>query len=645
MISLRFLPLLAGALLAADVLLTPVAQAQLHSAAMAQLGTSAAVLAPNAAKPEGIQRIDPTFWWVGMKNPKLQLLVHGPNIGSSQVSLRYDGVTLDGTQKLENPNYLIVNLTISPTTKPGQLALEFKGSKKVTYKYELRARTTPQDPTKVQGVSTADFIYLLMPDRFSNGDPKNDVIKGMKAPGVARDSMYARHGGDLKGIENHFDYLKQLGITAIWPTPIVENDQPKASYHGYALTDFYAVDRRYGTNAEYVAFVQKAHQQGLKVVHDVVLNHMGTQGYLVKDAPAKDWFHQWPTFTRSNFRDAAFNDPYVSGYDRKQFGEGWFDTTMADLNQSNPLVSTYLIQNFLWWVEYTGLDAYRVDTYTYSDRKFLMDWGKAILDEYPKLGMFAETWVQGTQQQAYFARNVLPEIDGFKSNMPSVLDFQSQYAINEALTKDAGWTEGINKMYYTLQADWLYEDPMRNVVFLDNHDMSRFLSVIGEDMAKYKMGIAWLLTTRGIPQLYYGTEVLMKNFSNPDGKVREDFPGGFPGDKKNLFTTRTGAEAEAFNYVSKLAQYRKTHPALHAGKYMHFIPDAGVYTYFRYSDAGTVMVMMNSGKEEKSVDMTRFAERLNGFSSGVEITSGAAIADLKTVKIPGRTAWVVELKK
>jgi glycosidase len=317
---------------------------------------------------------------------------------------------------------------------------------------------------------------------------------------------------------------------------------------------------------------------------------------------------------------------------------------MADLNQSNPLVSTYLIQNFLWWVEYTGLDAYRVDTYTYSDRKFLMDWGKAILDEYPKLGMFAETWVQGTQQQAYFARNVLPEIDGFKSNMPSVLDFQSQYAINEALTKDAGWTEGINKMYYTLQADWLYEDPMRNVVFLDNHDMSRFLSVVGEDMAKYKMGIAWLLTTRGIPQLYYGTEVLMKNFSNPDGKVREDFPGGFPGDKKNLFTTRTGAEAEAFNYVSKLAQYRKTHPALHAGKYMHFIPNEGVYTYFRYSDAGTVMVMMNSGKDEKTVDMARFAERLDGFSSGVEITTGAVINDLKSVKIPGRTAWVVELK-
>ncbi|MBC8083607.1 MAG: glycoside hydrolase family 13 protein [Hymenobacter sp.] len=624
--------------------LLPALAACLLTISAAQAHNSAAP-AGSPAAPAGIIRIDPTFWWVGMKNPKLQLLVHGPGIAGSAASLRYEGVTLDGTQKLESPNYLLVNLTISPATRPGRLKLEFNGPRKLTYGYELRARTTPQDPTKVQGVSTADFIYLLMPDRFANGDPRNDNGKGLSAPAVARDSMYSRHGGDLKGIENHFGYLRELGVTAIWPTPVVENNQPKASYHGYALTDFYAVDRRYGTNEEYVGFVRSAHEQGLKVVHDVVLNHMGTQGYLVRDAPAKDWFHQWPAFTRSNFRDAAFNDPYVARADQKQFGEGWFDTTMADLNQTNPLVSTYLIQNFLWWVEYTGLDAYRVDTYTYSDRKFLMAFGKALLDEYPKLGMFGETWVQGTQQQAYFARNVLPEIDGFKSNLPGVLDFQSQYAINEALTKDAGWTEGITKLYYTLQADWLYEDPMRNVVFLDNHDMSRYFSVVGEDMARYKMGLAWLLTTRGIPQLYYGTEVLMKNFSNPDGKVREDFPGGWASDKQNLFTTRTGAAAEAFDYVRKLAQYRRSHPALHAGKYMHFIPEAGVYTYFRYSEAGTVMVLMNAGKEEKTVDLARFAERLTGFTSGVEITTGAAVPDLRTLRLPGRTAWVVELKR
>ena len=618
----------------------------LGTAVTAQARTRPNTPAAPAAKPAAITRIDPTFWWVGMKNPKLQLLVHGAGIGSSTATLNYPGVTLDGIQKLESPNYLLVNLTISPSAKPGKLALQFQGAKKVKYEYELRARNA--DPNRTQGVTSADFVYLLMPDRFANGDPKNDVIKTTNVARVARDSMYARHGGDLKGIEQHFDYLKELGVTAIWPTPVVENNQPKASYHGYALTDYYAVDPRYGTNAEYVGFVKKAHAQGLKVIHDVVLNHMGSQHYLFRDQPAKDWFHQWPGYTRSNFRDAAFNDPYAATQDRKLFGEGWFDTHMPDLNQTNPLVATYLIQNFLWWVENTGLDGYRIDTYSYSDRSFLMQWGAAIQTEYPKLGVFGETWVQGTSQQAYFAQNIFPEVQGFKSNLPGVTDFQMYYAINETLTKDAGWTEGINKLYYTLQADWMYQDPMRNVLFLDNHDLSRYYSVIGEDFQKYKLGLAWLLTCRGIPQLYYGTEVLMKNFSNPDGKVREDFPGGWPGDKKNLFVAagRNAQEQEAFRYVSTLATYRRTHPVLHSGKLMQFIPDAGVYTYFRYNDQGeAVMVMMNSNKEEKTVETARFAERMQGVISGVEVTSGTAIADLKTLKIPGRTAWVVELKR
>ena len=587
-------------------------------------------------------KADPTFWFVGMKNPKLQLLLRGPGVANSTVTLAtHPGVSLDGTQKLESANYLVLNLTISPQAQPGQLQFELKGAKKQTFTYELRPRNTA--PGRVQGLSQADFVYMLMPDRFANGDPSNDVIKGMLAPGVARDSLKSRHGGDLKGIEDHFGYLKQLGVTAIWPAPVVENNQPKESYHGYALTDYYNVDARYGTNAHYVAFVQHAHEQGLKVVHDVVLNHIGNQHYLFRDPPARDWFHQWPTFTRSNFRDAAFNDPHGSTYDFDRFNKGWFDTHMPDVNQSNPLVATYLIQNFLWWVEYTGLDAYRIDTYSYSEPQFLMQWGRAMQEQYPTLSMYGETWVQGTAQQAFFAQNILQPVNGFKSNLPGVTDFQLQYAINEALTRDAGWTEGINKLYYTLQADWLYQDPTRNVIFLDNHDLSRFFSVVGEDFAKYKMGIAWLLTCRGIPQLYYGTEVLMKNYSNPDGLVRLDFPGGWAGDKENYFVKREGTRAEAFDYVSKLANYRKTHPVLSSGKLMHFIPDAGVYTYFRYSDAGTVMVVMNSNKDEKTVDTGRFAERTKGFSGGVEVMSGAAV-DLKNLKVPGRTAWVVELR-
>jgi glycosidase len=634
MISARFLPLLAGALLATA------------APAVAATAPTVTELAAPAAKAASTTRIDPTFWWVGMKNPKLQLLVHSPGIASSTATLKsYEGVTLDGVQKLESPNYLLLNLTISPTAKPGKLQLEFKGAKKMTYAYELRQRTTPGDKQKVQGLTQQDFIYFLMPDRFSNGDPKNDYIKEMRAPKVARDSMYSRHGGDLKGIENHFDYLKSLGATTIWMTPIVENDMPKASYHGYALTDYYNTDKRYGTLEEYRQFVDRAHQNGLKVVHDVVLNHMGSKNYLFLDQPAKDWFNQWPQFTRSNYNSSALNDPYGSELDRKLYNRGWFDTTMPDVNQSNPLVATYLIQNFLWWVEYTGLDAYRIDTYPYSDTKFLMQWGQALNEEFPNLFKFGEAWVGSTAQQAFFARNIFQPVDGFKSNLESVFDFQSQGALHDALRGDQ---PNMNRLYEALQGDWMYEDATRNVTFLDNHDMSRFYSVIGEDFAKYKMGIAWLLTTRGIPQLYYGTEVLMKNFSNPDGKVREDFPGGFAGDKTNYFTAagRTGQAGEAFTYLSTLANYRKTHPVVATGKLMQFIPQDGVYTYFRYNDQGqAVMVMLNGNKDEKTVDGTRFAERLTGFSTGTEVATGATLSDLKSFKIPGRTAWVVELKK
>ncbi|MBC6612962.1 glycoside hydrolase family 13 protein [Hymenobacter sp. BT507] len=609
----------------------------------APVATAAPTPVEAAKKAAPIARIDPTFWWVGMKNPKLQLLVHGPGIADSKVNLAaYPGVTMDGFQRLESPNYLLVNLTISPEAKSGKLKLSFDGKSKTKYEYELRARETGKD--RVQGVNSSDFIYFLMPDRFANGDPKNDIIKTERARTIARDSMYARHGGDLKGIEQHFDYLKSMGVTAIWPTPVVENDMPKASYHGYALTDYYQVDPRYGTNEEYRQFVRNAHQNGLKVIHDVVLNHVGSYNYLFLDQPAKDWFNRWPSFTRSNYNSQALNDPYGSKRDLDLYNRGWFDTTMPDVNQSNPLVATYIIQNFLWWLEYTGLDSYRIDTYPYSDPQFLMAWNKALLDEYPQLGMFGEAWVGSTAQQAFFAQNIFEPVDGFKSNLPGVLDFQSQGAIWDAL-KEKG---NVTKLYDALQGDWMYQDATRNVVFMDNHDMSRVYSVIGESLPRLKMGFAWLLTTRGIPQLYYGTEILMKNFSNPDGLVRSDFPGGWKKDKRNAFTQagRTPQEQEAFAYVSKLGTYRKAHPVLQTGKLMQFIPQDNIYTYFRYDDQGnTVMVMLNGNDSEKSVDLTRFAERLNGYSAASDVLSGATVSDLKAVKVPGYTALVWELKK
>ena len=615
-------------------------------------GLAARATTPAEKPTAPISRIDPTFWWVGMKNPKLQLLVHGPGLATSRVTMAtYPGVTLDGFQRLESPNYLLINLTISPTARPGQLQLTFGGKQKATYAYELRARTTPGDNSKVQGISSADFIYLLMPDRFANGDPRNDVVKGNRAPGVARDSMYARHGGDLKGIEQHFDYLKELGVTAIWPTPVVDNNMPKAGYHGYALTDYYAVDPHYGTNEDYVRFVQHAHEQGLKVIHDVVLNHIGSFNYLWLDQPARDWFHQWPGFTRGNYRNGTVNDPHVAALDRKLFSNTWFDTTMPDPAQENPLVATYLIQNFLWWVEYTGVDGYRVDTYTYSDPTFLMNWGKAILDEYPQLGMFGETWMQeaeGVAQQAFWTRNVFPPVNGFKSNLPGAIDFILRQALLESLTKPAGFAEGVSKLYYAVQADWMYEDASRNVIFLDNHDVDRVFSVLGEDVNKQKMALAWLLTERGIPQIYYGTEVLMKNFSRPDGLLREDFPGGWPGDRQNAFTAagRTPAQQDVHEYVRRLANYRKTHPVLQTGQLTHFVPEDGVYTYFRHNAQGqSVMVMLNTNAVAKQVALARFAERLQGFTSAQDVLSGALVPSLQTANIPAHTALVWELRQ
>ena len=637
--KLPLLPRLAAALLAALAL----APASAHSEGRPALALpSPTPLSAAPAKEAPGVRIDPTFWWVGMKNPKLQLLVHAPGVGAGAATLApYPGVTLEGVQQVENPNYLVVNLNIGPGARPGRLQLAFKGGKKRSYAYELRPRST--DPRRVQGLTQADFIYMLMPDRFANGNPKNDVVKGTRVRHVARDSMYARHGGDLQGIRDHFAYLKQLGVTAIWPTPLVENDMPKASYHGYAVTDGYKIDPRYGSNGEYGQFVQAAHAQDLKVVQDIVLNHWGSFHYLFLDKPGADWFHQFPAFTRSNYNAYAINDPHGSALDRKLYNDGWFDTTMPDVNQGNPLVATYLIQNFLWCVESTGIDGFRIDTYPYSDPQFLMAWGKALADEYPQLALFGEAWEYTSAQQAFFAQNILPPVNGFKSNLPAVLDFMTTAAIADALKGDNG---DLSNLYRALQSDWLYTDATRNVTFLDNHDMSRFYSVIGEDLSKHKMALTWLLTLRGIPQIYYGTEVLMKNFSNPDGKVREDFPGGWAGDQVNYFASRPGPAGEAFDHVSKLANYRKTHPVLHSGKLMQFIPQDGVYTYFRYNEAGEcVMVIANNTREAKKVDGARFAERLGGFSSGVEVLSGAVLSDLKTLPVPARTAWVVELRK
>ena len=593
-----------------------------------------------------LERIEPMFWWAGMKNPRLQLLVHGKDIAGRSVTLTYPGVKLVKVNKVENPNYLFLDLELSPTVKPGNFTIRFTktGLKNLTYNYELKQRD--HSPNRAQGVTDKDLIYLIMPDRFSNGDPSNDSKPGMLETAVNRDSIYYRHGGDIQGIMNHLNYLKDLGITTIWLTPEIENDEPHASYHGYAVTDHYKTDPRYGTNELYKAYVEKCHAMGLKVIKDLVHNHVGTEHWFIRDMPMKSWVHQWPVYTQSNFRDAAVMDPHASAADRKIMLDGWFDHRMADMNESNPFVQNYLTQNHIWWIEYAGVDGFRLDTYPYNDAAYMADWAKKVKAEFPRFSIYGETLVWSVANQAFFTQgNTVNR--GFDTQLPGVTDSQMKDAIAEALNGKNGWTDGVGRLYAVLAQDFMYQDATRNVVFLDNHDMSRFYSVVGEDFNKYKAGMALLLTMRGIPQLYYGDEILMKNYSNPDGLVRLDFPGGWPGDKADKFTAggRTSKENEAFNYIKALANYRKKTPALQTGKLMQYIPQNGIYVYFRYDAQKTVMVIYNSNADEQQLNADRFNQRMEGFASGTNVITGEAVADIKNIKIAGKTTLVVELKK
>lgn len=589
-------------------------------------------------------RIEPLNWWIGMKDPSLTVLVYDKNIGDAEVSIGgKKKVKLVEVHRVQNPNYLFLELNLAKA-EPGvfEIILE-QGDEKRTYNYQLHRRR--EDVSKVQGLDNSDLIYLIMPDRFANGNPKNDSVEGMNQKGTNREKMFFRHGGDLKGISNKLDYLADLGVTALWINPVLENDQPYESYHGYAITDFYNIDRRFGSNLDYKEFVEACHDKGIKVIMDIIHNHVGDQHWFFQDLPDETWINQWDTFTRTTYRAPTLMDPHASKADRKLMTDGWFDHHMPDLNQRNPLLANYLIQNNIWWVEYSGQDAYRIDTYAYPDQEFMSEWGRRLQQEYPKLGLYGETWVHGPGVQAQFTED--NNLRGtYNSNLPAVTDFQMHYAINEALSTPMGWTEGVSRMYYTLAQDFLYEDAYRNVIFLDNHDLSRFFSVVGEDINKFKSGIAWLMTMRGIPSMYYGTEILMKNYTDPDGKVREDFPGGWAGDEVDKFTAagRTNRENEVFQYIKRLANYRKGQPALHRGALTQFVPQDGVYTYFRHTDQTTVMVVMNTNDAGKTIALNRFSEFFDAGQVVFDVLTDQEKTLDKELVIPPFTTLIFELK-
>ena len=581
-----------------------------------------------------------------MHNPKLQLLVHGEHIALLQPQLNYPGVTLTKVNKVENPNYLFLDLEISKDTKAGTFPIQFvlNGKKKLQYDYELKNRD--QSASRIQSVTSADLIYLLMPDRFANGDKKNDIVKGMREIKLNRDSMYYRHGGDIQGLIGKLDYLKDLGVTTVWMTPEIENDMAHASYHGYAATDHYKIDPRYGTLDLYKKYVDEAHKRGLKVVKDIVHNHMGSAHWFFLDMPMKDWVNQWPVYTQTSYRDEPVMDPYTSDADKKKMLDGWFVPTMPDFNHRNPFVQNYITQNHIWWVEYAGIDGLRLDTYPYNDPEYMKDWYQKIHAEFPTLSVFGETLVHSVAAQAYFTGgNTVNR--GFDTELPGVTDAVIKDAIYEALNGKNGWTDGVFRLYSTVAQDFLYKHADQNVIFMDNHDMSRFYSMINEDFDKFKSGMAILLTMRGIPQIYYGTEILMKNYSNPDGLVRSDFPGGWPEDKVNKFTVagRTEMENEAFNFVKTLANYRKNSTALKTGKLMQYSPEHGIYTYFRYTanHNKTVMVIVNNEDQAKTLDSSRFEESIKNATSATNIITNQKLNTLKTIAVPAKTTLVFEL--
>jgi len=585
-----------------------------------------------------------------MKDPSVQLLLHKKGVGVAKISLApYAGVKLVKTYVPENKNYVFVDLTIAPGTKAGRLSFNIRDGADVSaFTYELKQRNPGNGKTRVRGVNSSDFIYLIMPDRFSNGDTANDKFETLRDNQSDRNNPFLRHGGDIKGVQNHLDYLKDLGVTSIWLTPVVENDMPLmdewnnkvSGYHGYWFTDHYTIDKRFGGSKAYHEMIEAAHSKGLKVIQDAVYNHVGNHHWSVLDLPMKDWINQWPVYTNSNYKEEVFFDPYVDSMDKEIMVRGWFVPHLPDLNLANPYCANYMVEQAIWSTEEFGIDGWRVDTYKYCDEKFMNRVNAALEREFPTITIFGEAWCNTVSGSAYFTKNNLNV--PFKHNLQGVTDFPFTFAM-----LNASRPGGAVNLYDVASQDFLYKDPLKNCIFLDNHDMDRLYSVVEEDFSKYKIAIGLLLTERGIPQMYYGTEILMKNFKNPnDAKVREDFPGGWNGDAVNKFVSggRTEKENEAFNFVKTLADFRKKSTALSYGKMLQYQPKDNVYVFFRYSDRQRVLCIVNDGNKAVDLQMDRFSRGLAGKSKGYDVIRKKEISILSSIQVQPSSIEVIDLK-
>jgi glycosidase len=591
-----------------------------------------------------LERVEPMFWWVGLKSPDLQLMVYGRNIAATDIFMQYPGVELVSVSKVQNPNYLFVDLKLSGNVLPGSFEIQFKKENKTieTYRYELKARE--KNSASRVGFNSSDVIYLITPDRFVNGNPQNDWVEGTKEK-PNRNDRDGRHGGDIRGIINSLDYLQKMGFTAVWLNPVLENNMTQVSYHGYSTTDFYKVDPRYGTNEEYRELNDELDKRGMKLIMDMIFNHCGSEHWWMDDMPMPDWINNYPDYKITSHRRTVNQDPHASEADRAIMANGWFVPTMPDLNQRNPFMAKYLIQNSIWWIEYVGLEGIRQDTWPYPDKNMMADWTKRVLDEYPNFNVVGEEWSMNPAIVSYWQKGKVNS-DGYKCFLPSLMDFPLQSAVGSALKNEETWGTGLVQLYEALANDFQYADADNLVVFPDNHDMSRFYVQVGEDVDLLKMGVAYFLTTRGIPQIYYGTEILMKHPGDHHGDIRAEFPGGWADHKINAVTGAglTTEQKEMQEFVSTIQNWRKNKPVIHSGKMKHFVPEDGTYTYFRYNDAETVMIVLNKNSSEKTLSTDRFSEIINGFSSGKEIITSSKILNLSEIKIPARSAMIIELK-
>lgn len=594
-----------------------------------------------------IEKVEPPFWWSDMKYSKVQLMFYGKDLAEYDVSAPKEMI-ISNVRKTENPNYVFVTVQTEGLA-PGKYNIRFskKGKKGFSYSYELKERE-PGSAMR-EGFDASDAIYLIMPDRFANADPSNDSHPDLQEK-ADRSNPGGRHGGDIEGIIQNLDYLEDLGVTAIWSTPMLEDDDPAYSYHTYAQSDVYKIDPRYGTNDDYKRLATEMEKRDMKLIMDYVTNHWGSEHWMIKDLPTYDWIHQFPGYKNSNYRMTTQFDPHRSGIDTKLNEDGWFVSTMPDLNQSNPLVLNYLIQNAIWWIEYSGLDGFRVDTYSYNDKDGIAKWTKAIMDEYPHFNIVGEVWMHDQAQISYWQKDSpVGAIQSYNTHLPSVMDFTLHDALVVMFNEDEQhWDQGMVRAYDNFANDFLYADIYNLLVFAGNHDTNRINEQYDGDVEKYKLAMTLVLTTRGIPQLYYGDEIGMRGDkpAKGDADIRRDFPGGWAGDEQSAFTEaeRTEQQNDYHSFTKKLLNFRKDSEVLHYGKLLQYIPENNVYVYFRYNDKERVMVVINNNPEAQTLDLERFSEGLAGATTGKDIISEEQVKLGDNFEISGKTSMVIELK-